>query len=397
MRSLLTTIQRLFAVVGKELVEVVRRPGALASLVFGPFLILAIFGLGYDGFRKPFATIVVVPPESTIPTDIATYQKIAGPGLRIVAVVPDVATAERQLAAGAADVVVVTPPDAAETFNAGKQSVMEVLIDTVDPIRLSYAQALTTTLSGAVNQTIIRRAVEEGQGLAAANGRADAGKIPAEVVAAPTRAELRDIAPTEPRVLAYYGPAVLALILQHLAISLVALSLVRERTSGVIELFRVGPVNAWEVLGGKVLAYLLIGGAIAMLTITLLVAGFGIPLLGDPTALALAVGLVLLASLGIGLLVAVISDSERQAVQICLLLLLASVFFSGFIIAISEFAEPVRVIAYALPVTHGISLIQDIMLRGGTTETWQYAALGVIAAVTLFAAWIGLRRGMTRA
>ena len=369
----------------------------MASLVFGPFLIMAVFGLGYDGFRKPLETIVVVPPGSTIPSDVESYQTIAGPGFHVVAVLPDVATAEAQLAAGKADLVVVTPQDAAETFSAGKQSVIEVLIDTVDPIRMSYASSLATILSGAVNQAIVREAVEEGQGLAVANGRPDAQAIPADVVAAPTRAELRDIAPTEPRVLAYYGPAVLALILQHLAISLVALSLVRERTSGVIELFRVGPINAWEVLGGKVIAYLLIGGLVAALTIALLVVGFGIPLLGDPASLALAVGLLLLASLGIGLFVAVISDSERQAVQLCLLLLLASVFFSGFIIAISEFAEPVRVLAYTLPVTHGIRLFQDIMLRGATNQMWQFAALGVISAVTLFAAWIGLRRGMTRA
>ena len=120
-------------------------------------------------------------------------------------------------------------------------------------------------------------------------------------------------------------------------------------------------------------------------------------MLGDPVALAAAIGLVLLASLGIGLVIAVISDSERQAVQLSLLLLLASVFFSGFVLAISEFSEPVRVLAYMLPVTHGIRLMQDIMLRGGTTQTWQYGALVLIAVVTLWVSWVGLRRGMTRA
>ena len=91
------------------------------------------------------------------------------------------------------------------------------------------------------------------------------------------------------------------------------------------------PVNAWEVIAGKVLAYLLIGGLIAGATVVLLVGVFKIPMLGDPVALAGAIGLVLLASLGIGLLIAVVSDSERQAVQLSLLLLLASVFFSGFV------------------------------------------------------------------
>ena len=393
----MTMVQRLLAIVGKELIEVLRRPGALVSLVFGPFLIMALFGFGYDGFRRPLETVVVVPPGSSIPTDVDSYQKLAGPGLHIQAVLPEVAVAERGLAAGTIDVVVVTPPDPEASFKAGQQSVIEVVVDTIDPIRASYAGNLAANLSAAVNQTIIQRAVEQGQGLALAEGQTAAAQIPAAVVAAPTRAELRNAAPTEPRVLAYYGPAVLALILQHLAVTLVALALVRERTSGVIELFRIGPINAWEVIAGKVFAYLLIGGLIATITVTLLVVGFDIPMLGDPVALAATIGLLLVASLGVGLLIAVVSDSERQAVQVSLLLLLASVFFSGFVVAISEFAEPVRILAFALPVTHGIRLIQDIMLRGSTTQLWEFAALGLIAVVTLVAAWSGLRRGMDRA
>ena len=165
------------------------------------------------------------------------------------------------------------------------------------------------------------------------------------------------------------------------------------------------------LLGGvaaTALVLLLAVPLVALVVRTLQMGALG-PALRNPTVLAalrlslitsgasLAIALLLVASLGIGLVVAVISDSERQAVQLCLLLLLASVFFSGFVVAISEFAEPVRVLAFALPVTHGIRLIQDIMLRGTTTQLWEFAALAGIAAVTLFAAWIGLRRGMTRA
>lgn len=396
MRALTTTFLRLFALVGKELVEVVRRPGALLSLVLGPFLIMAVFGLGYSGERRPLETVVVVPATAGLPTDVQTYQDLAGGGLHIQAVTEDKAAAEAGLNNGSVDVVVVAPPDAEQQFRAGKQSIIGVLVNTVDPLRANYAGFLASNLANAVNQTIITKAVQETEGYISASDPS-AAAIPPEVVAAPTKAELDNTAPSEPQVLAYFGPAVLALILQHLAVTLVALALVRERTSGVIELFRVAPVNAWEVIAGKVVAYLLIGGLIAGATVVLLVGLFKIPMLGDPGALAGAIGLVLLASLGIGLLIAVVSDSERQAVQLSLLLLLASVFFSGFVIAISEFTEPVRVLAYLLPVTHGIRLMQDIMLRGGTTQNWEYAALLAIAVVTLAVSWFGLRRGMTRA
>ena len=397
MRALTTTVLRLLALVGKELVEVVRRPGALLSLVLGPFLIMAVFGLGYNGVHRALETVVVVPPEAGLPTDVKTYQDLAGGGLHIAAVVDDASKAEAGLQDGSIDVVVVAPADAEAQFKAGKRSVIEVVVNTVDPLRADYAGFLASNVSNAVNQTIIRKAVEESEGYATAASGGSAAVIPPEVVAAPTEARVTNVAPSEPRVLSYFGPAVLALILQHLAVTLVALSLVRERTSGVIELFRVAPVNAWEVMAGKVLAYLLIGAGIAAITVWLLVGVFQVPMLGDPAALAVTIGLVLLASLGIGLVIAVVSDSERQAVQLSLLLLLASVFFSGFVLAISEFSEPVRALAFTLPVTHGIRLMQDIMLRGGTTQTWEYAALGLIALVTFAASWLGLRRNMAKA
>jgi ABC-type polysaccharide/polyol phosphate export permease len=54
-------------------------------------------------------------------------------------------------------------------------------------------------------------------------------------------------------------------------------------------------------------------------------------------------------------------------------------------------------LAYLLPVTHGIQLLQDLMLRGTTNHLWEIGALIAIGAVTLFAAWLLLRRNMRTA
>ena len=310
---------------------------------------------------------------------------------------PDRDAAEAQLADGTADVVIVAPTEPERAFRAGEQSVIDVLINLVDPIEANYAGFLAAGLANGVNQRIIEQAVAEGAGFAVAAGEPDAAAIPPAVVAAPTRAEPRQRRAIEPGVLAFFGPAVLALILQHLAVTLVALSLVRERMSGVMELFRIAPVSTAEILVGqaaRVRAHRRRhrgrhGHAAGP--------GTGVPLLGDPAALAGAIVLLLLASLGLGLPIAVVSDSERQAVQLSLLVLLASVFFSGFVLSIDEFNAPVRALAYLLPVTHGIRLIGDLMLRGGTTQAWQFAALATIAVVTLATAWVLLRRSMRRA
>ena len=181
--------------------------------------------------------------------------------------------------------VVIAPEDPEATFRAGEQSVIEVVVDVVDPVAENYAGFLAAGLASAINREIIERVAAEGQGYAVAAGEPEADAIPPEVIAAPTRAEIRNVSPSTPHVISYFAPAVLALILQHLAVTLVAMSLVRERTSGVIELFRIAPVSAAEVLTGKVLAFGLIGGAIAALTVALLVLGLGVPMVG-------AVGLI---------------------------------------------------------------------------------------------------------
>ena len=179
---------RLLALVGKEIVEVLRRPGALISLVLGPFLIMAVFGLGYNGVRRPLETVVVMPPASGLSTDVAEYQGLAGGGLHIGAVVPDEAAAEPGLADGSTDVVVVAPPDAQAQFKAGKQSIIGVKVNTVDPIRANYAGFLAGNLANAVNQDDHPQGRDRGRRAGGAGRPARCGQRSRRtVVAAPTR------------------------------------------------------------------------------------------------------------------------------------------------------------------------------------------------------------------
>jgi ABC-2 type transport system permease protein len=389
--ALAQSVLRVLAIVGKELVEVWRRPGAMLSLILGPFLILAIFGLGYNGVRRPLDTLVVIPSDSGLPTDVARYQELAGGGLTIVGVTSDRSAAIEELRKRAVDIVVVAPTDPRARFQAGEQSTLEVIIDAVDPIQANYAGFLAAGLSSAVNREIITQAASDGLSVALASG--DIHVLP-ELVAAPTTAQVVNIAPSSPGPVAFFGPAVLALILQHVAITLIALSLVRERTTGLIDLFRVAPVSPAELIAGKLFAYGIIGGALATLTVTLLVNAFGVPFLGDPIRLVGAIAALTAAALGVGLVVAVVSDSERQVVQLSLLLLLASVFFSGFVLPVAEFEPFLQALAAMLPVTHGIRLIGDVMLRGGGSDPSSWAALLGIAGITVIGSWVLLRRTM---
>jgi ABC-2 type transport system permease protein len=396
--SLLKTLTRILAIVGKELVSILRRPGALLSLVLGPFLIMALFGAGYSGYRRALDTIVVLPANSGLPTDAKAYQDMAGEGLKIDEVTTDEASAMDKLTRQVVDVVVVAPAGAQATFQSGQQSQIAVRVNLTDPVAASYDTFLARGLEAAVNRQILEQAVAEGQTYAISQGAGpEASQIPAAVIAAPTRASIDNVAQSQPSVVQYFAPAVLALILQHLALTLIALSVVRERNSGLFELFRVSPISTAELVTGKLIAYGLFAGAVALATVALLIVGFHVPVLAQPGWIALIAGLLVAASLGLGLLIAAVSDSEAHAVQLSLLVLLASVFFSGFVLSIDEFSEPVRSLIYLLPVANGIRLFSDFMFRGGTVVLWQLWLLAGLAVAYVGAAWLLLRRIVARA
>ena len=395
--GILKSLTRVSSYVFKELIQVVRRPGAFFSLILGPFLVMAIFGIGYSGVRRPLDTLLVIPPESGLPQDAQYYANLAGPVARVVGIVGDPVAGRQQLQDQAIDLMIIAPANLEGSFRAGEQAVIGVEYNQIDPLLANYADFLAYRLQQEVNGTLIRQAVQEGQDYIVQQlDETEVTKIPPEVIASPTRTEIRNVAQTTPAVVSFFAPAVLALILQHMAVTLSALSLVRERLSGTMELFRISPVNALEIVLGKYIGFGLISGVIAAVVSALLILVLGVPLLGDPTFFVLIVVLLTFASLGLGVLISVVADSERQAVQLSLLVLLASVFFSGFVLPVAEFRDEVRYASYMLPVTHGIRLLQDVMLRGGTFALWQLGVLAALGVALFLITAILLRRSMAR-
>src|SRR5215217_2113857 len=115
---------RIWALVGKEWLQVIRRPGALVTLVFAPFAIMALFGVGYTGERRPLNTAVVVGQGAGIPTDIDTYRELGGSAVNVVSVSSDLEEARAELRGGRIDLIVVVPSDAQARFSQGQQAVI---------------------------------------------------------------------------------------------------------------------------------------------------------------------------------------------------------------------------------------------------------------------------------
>lgn len=195
--------------------------------------------------------------------------------------------------------------------------------------------------------------------------------------------------PAEPAV--FYSPGVLMLLVQHLAVTFAALTLVRERELGFTEIFRASPLSISEFLTGKHIAFLVIVGVVAA-ALTSLMMLFGVSIGGAGWMYVATVSLVLLASLGLGFVISSLSRTDSQAIQYAMLALLVSIFFSGFVIPLDRLLPPVHIVSFLLPSTYGIVALHDIVFRSAPPEPLVMVGLAAYVLVISAFAWFFARK-----
>jgi ABC-2 type transport system permease protein len=435
MRRLAKFLIRISSFMTKELTEILRQPKLILMLVFGPFLIMFLFGLGYPEQNRTLRTTFVAEDANSLPMNMDLFTGSATPAIEDQDVETDKELALAKLALNQTDLVIVIPPDPLETVEQNQQAKFTIYHNEVDPFQIAYIQSVARIYVDEVNRRLLEEVTKQGQANAGdlqTNLESALTKVQALKQAVPsgdtsTAAQVADLekdlttahdqlatfrslgssvlvnpftadthslsdiifTPTE-----FFAPAVIVLLLQHLSITFASLSIVRERRSGIIELFRVAPISAFETLIGKFFSYLLfeilLAGAITFLAVWLL----NVPLYGQGINYALAVVVLLFTSLGVGFLISLISETDTQAVQYSMLLLLASIFFSGFFLDLRLMWEPMKILAWSLPATYGIRMLQDIMLRGASAPALLLYGLALIGIVLFFVNWVILRQRM---
>jgi ABC-2 type transport system permease protein len=435
MRRLAKFLIRISSFISKELTEILRQPRLILTLVFGPFLIMFLFGLGYPEQNRTLRTTFVAEDPGAFQGNMELFTGSESPAIADQDVENDKELALAKLALNQTDLVIVIPPNALETIESNQQAVFTIYHNEVDPFQIAYINSIARIYVDDVNRRLLQEVTEQGQANAGdlqtnlesaiaktqqlkqsippgdTNTATQVNELESDLTTAHDQlatfrslgssvlvnpfnadtAPLGDIifTPTE-----FFAPAVIVLLLQHLSITFAALSIVRERRSGIIELFRVAPISAFETLIGKFLSYLLfeilLAGVITFLAVWLL----KVPMFGQWTSYALAVVVLLFTSLGVGFLISLISQTDTQAVQYSMLLLLASIFFSGFFLDLRLMWEPMKVLAWSLPATYGIRMLQDVMLRGASAPALLLYGLLLIGIALFFVDWLLLRQRM---
>jgi ABC-2 type transport system permease protein len=384
------SIIRLLAFFSKEMHEILRQPRLILSLLLGPALILVLFGIGYQGDRPKLRTALIVPSEGIDQAQLDSLKNSIGLNFSIVTVDSDSAGAMARLHAGQIDVVETIPPQIQENLINGKQSQVDFQYNQINPVNEQWIRYLAYAQVNELNRFIQTQAITQMQ--IELKNRGVENTIPPEVLAAPVMPTYRNLPGKSLAFMTFYAPGVMALMIQHIAVTLGALSLVRERLLGAVELFRVAPVSFMEVLLGKYLGYTLIIGIMAAALMSLLVfTPLAVPFLGSVLFFAALMVLFIIASLGIGFVISAWSRSDSQAIQLSMLVLLMSMFFSGFFLPLENFTPAVQLVGYALPLTHAVNGLQNIMLRGTLPTDGTWILLALIGIITFLVAVGGAR------
>ena len=399
MTRIFKAIIRIFSFPKKELTEILRQPRLILTLVLGPFLIILLFGLSYPDEGRSLRTTIVLDQQSPLTNEVERIAKSIGGSIVYQGIENDKDVALAELALGQTDMVVVIPENPAEKIKNNEQAKFKIYHNEVDPFQVSYIRSAGRIYTEAVNRRILTALTQKGkqsvdEGLSQLDENLPIDSPDANVLVSPFAFEVSGLSEMQFTPVGFLTPAVIILLLQHLSVTFAALSIVREWRSGIMELFRIAPLNAFETLLSKYMSYIFFNVVIAALLTALVVWGLGVPMLGSWVHYSLALIAVIFSSLGAGFAISLISETEIQAVQYSMLFLLMSVFFSGFFLDLRLMWEPMKVLAWSLPATYGIKMLHDVMLRGYPLPLLVSTGLAVIGVALFIVNYLLLRRKM---
>lgn len=268
----------------------------------------------------------------------------------------DLDSFDRAIRAGRAKVGVLIPAGYSEKLLLRQAAQVQVLIDGSD-------SQVATTAMNTINLLVIQmsqgRAVAVGEAMQVAPARSPTGAI-AQAIDARTRVLYNaDLESSH-----FFVPGLIGIILQLVLLFLTSFSVVREREFGTLEQLFVTPVGRAGLLFGKLMPYAIMAFGELLVVLTLMVALFRVPIVGNLAVLLGLCAFFIVTVLGLGLLISTLATTQLEAIQFAFIIMLPSVLLSGFIFPRSEMPLVIRLVTFALPVTYFIEILRGLILRG---------------------------------
>lgn len=352
---------RLLAIIRKELLYLKRDRLTFAMIVGMPVMQMLLFGFAINTDVRNLSAGIADQADSHISRQfIADLEQT-----QVIEFRYTVGTAEdleELLRTGKISVGVFIPPDFDRRIIDPRRSAAHLLVDGVDP-----------TIVGVANQL-------RNMPLRFDNNLRQSPQA--------SSMEVRPYFNPEGRSAMFVIPGLIGIILTLTMMMFTAVSVVREREHGNLELLINTPVTTTQLMVGKVAPYVIIG--LIQLALILAVGNllFDIPVRGSIIELYIAATFFIAANLSLGLFISTVVKTQFQAIQITIFILLPSILITGFIFPFDGMPKIVQYLGEILPNTHFIRLTRGIMLRDAALHEVfrELVALAIFTGVALTAA-----------
>ena len=163
----------------------------------------------------------------------------------------------------------------------------------------------------------------------------------------------------------HFVPGVIGIVLMLVCSMMASLAIVKEKESGTMEVLLVSPVRPPVIILAKLVPYLLIGMINIVVILLISVFVLKVPVAGNIFLLFFVGTIFTLSSLALGIMVSVLTKTQRSAIIISIAgLMLPAITLSGFIFPLDSLSMGMKVIVHAMPVTLFISSARNIMIKG---------------------------------
>lgn len=191
-------------------------------------------------------------------------------------------------------------------------------------------------------------------------------------------------------------PNLIGLLTMVVGLIVTALSVARERELGTFDQLLVSPLSPREILAGKTIPAMILGIVESVLIVLAAIVVFRIPCVGSLLVLGLAMVLFLFSVVGFGLFISSLCNTQQQAILGTFTFMMPATMLSGFATPIETMPAFLQVVSLANPLRHFLVAVRGIMLKGmpGLMVLDTLWPLALIAAATLaLAGWL-FRRGI---
>jgi ABC-2 type transport system permease protein len=373
-------LRRIWAVMQKEFIHIVRDRRTLMILIGMPMIQLLLFGYAVHMSVDHIPTVVA---DQSLDSASRAYVDalVTSSYFDVTAYLSSQAEVIQAIDEGRAQAGIVIPGDFAAAVERSQAQVL-LLVDGSDFFTSLSAYNAAEVVAQAHATDLLMAKVQR-MGLAARRGAGSDG-------------DLQSLLPLDTRIRILYNPnlddlwfiipGMTAMLLQVQSIALTAAAVVRERERGNIEQILVTPIRSTEFMLGKIMPAAVLAMVNLLTVLAIGVFWFGVPFQGNFWLFLWLASLYVLSGLGLGLLISTVSQNQKQAQQLVGVTTLVGLMLGGFIFPRYTMPPLLRFVGSLFPLTYFVPISRGIITKGvGIGFLWEQVAALLFYVVVIIA------------